>query len=282
MTSYSEFNNAHESKIQLAEDTIENDKALYSTMQNDNTNYTSELDSIKHHTPFWLENPNVILHSFDFFPSADMSYTEKLNAISRMVIVLTCILYYITKEFRIIIIGLMTIATIYLVYSYYYSKEVAGNKKITIYGEDRELEGFNTPAVDSLGKQNIQIPKDVFSSPNSSNPFSNVLVSDYEYNPSKKPAPPSYNETVNDSILEQAKKVVRELNPDNPDITDKLFTSLGEQYIFEQSLRPFYTTASSTIPNDQEAFAEFCYGGMISCKEGNQFACARNLARYQT
>ena len=284
MTPYSELNDTRNNKIQLAEDTVEEEivQPLPSVIQNKDVAYEIDLENIKRPIPFWLENPNIILHSFDFFPSSEMTYTEKLNAISRMVIVLTFITYYITKEFRIIIIGLMTIATIYLVYSYYHSKEVSTNKKIIIDGEYKELEGFKNPAIDSLGKQNIQIPRDVFTTPTSSNPFSNVLISDYEYNPGKKPAPPSYNETVNDTILEQAKKVVRELNPDNPDITDKLFRSLGEQYIFEQSLRPFYTTASSTIPNDQEAFAEFCYGGMISCKEGNQFACARNLARYQT
>ena len=80
--------------------------------------------------------------------------------------------------------------------------------------------------------------------------------------------------------LEQAKQLVREANPDQPDITDKLFKSLGDQFEFEQSLRPFYSNPSTTIPNDQQSFAEFCYGSMISCKEGNNFACARNTSHY--
>ena len=49
---------------------------------------------------------------------------------------------------------------------------------------------------------------------------------------------------------------------------------------FEQSLRQFTSNPGSTIPNDQGAFADFCYGSMVSCKEGNQFACARNLSRH--
>jgi hypothetical protein len=85
---------------------------------------------------------------------------------------------------------------------------------------------------------------------------------------------------VNNDILKQAKLMVVESNPEQPDIADKLFRDLGEQLVFEQSLRPFYSTASTTIPNDQSSFAEFCYGSMISCKEGNSFACARNLSRY--
>ena len=37
---------------------------------------------------------------------------------------------------------------------------------------------------------------DVFDEPTSSNPFSNVLVSDYELNPEKKTAPPINHEDV--------------------------------------------------------------------------------------
>ena len=114
----------------------------------------------------------------------------------------------------------------------------------------------------------------------SSNPFSNVLMTDYDYNPDKKPAPPSFNQNVNEEILTSAKKMVQEINHDQPNIQDKLFRSLGEEMVFEQSLRPFHSTSSTTIPNDQQAFAEFCYGSMISCKEGNQFDCARNLSRH--
>ena len=80
--------------------------------------------------------------------------------------------------------------------------------------------------------------------------------------------------------LENAKKLVVEANPDQPDIADKLFKDLGEQYTFEQSLRPFHSNPSTTVPNDQKAFSEFCYGSMVSCKEGNPFACSRNMPRY--
>ena len=74
--------------------------------------------------------------------------------------------------------------------------------------------------------------------------------------------------------------MVIEQNPGQPDIADKLFTDLGEQFVFEQSLQPFYSNSATTIPNDQAGFADFCYGSMVSCKEGNLFACARNLDRH--
>ena len=101
-----------------------------------------------------------------------------------------------------------------------------------------------------------------------------------DYNPNKKPAPPAFNKNINDNILSEAKKLVSEANPDQPDIANKLFNDIGSELMFEQSLRPFTSNPSTTIPNDQAGFAEFCYGSMVSCKEGNQFACARNLVRH--
>jgi hypothetical protein len=126
----------------------------------------------------------------------------------------------------------------------------------------------------------MPIRNDIFQEPDSGNPFSNVLMTDYDYNPNKKPAPPAFNENVNNKILKEAKQLVVDANPDQPDIADKLFKDLGEQLVFEQSLRQFNSNPNTTIPNDQGAFAEFCYGSMISCKEGNNFACARNLSHY--
>ena len=141
-------------------------------------------------------------------------------------------------------------------------------------------EGFTNPADTILQEFNYIKNPDVFDKSTPDNPFSNVLIPDYEYNTDKKPAPPAFNSTVNNTILEQAKQLVSELNPGQPDISDKLFKDLGEQYVFEQSLRQFNSNPSTTIPNDQQGFAEFCYGSMVSSHDGNPFALARNLPRH--
>jgi hypothetical protein len=165
--------------------------------------------------------------------------------------------------------------TLYAIYFYF-----ASHRNETKKNE----EGFDSPGLEVINTpeytKNRKLEPEVFDSVKSSNPFSNVLLPDYEYNINKKPAPPSYAANINQDILTQAKQTVKELNPDQPDIADKLFKDLGEQLEFEQSMRNFYSTPNTTIPNDQAAFAEFCYGSMISCKEGNLFACARNLDRY--
>ena len=38
---------------------------------------------------------------------------------------------------------------------------------------------------------------------------------------------------------------------DQPDIESKLFKDLGDNFDFEQSMRPFYATANTKVPNDQ-------------------------------
>ena len=229
--------------------------------------------------PFWFDNPNVIFDSKyigEFFPVDSMTYNQKLNAVSRTVIILTILSFLYTTRVRVIIVGIVSLAAIFVMY-YYHTKEnskvLAVKKSIT--------EGFSedSPALEVLKGYSID-PVKTFDSPSSSNPFSNVLMPDYDYNPNKKPAPPSFNENVSQSILDQAKQLVVEQNPGQPDIANKLFKDLGEQFEFEQSLQPFYSNAATTIPNDQAGFADFCYGSMVSCKEGNLFACARNLNRH--
>jgi len=217
-------------------------------------------------TPFWGDDPNVIFQTIDFFPVEGMTHIQKLNAISRGVIILCIIGFILTQSVRVLFVSGLTLVSIYLYHL---------NKK-----RENQNETFENPADQVLKDASILRDVNVFDTPDSSNPFGNVLVTDYKYNPNKKPAPPAFNAKVNEKILDKAMKLVKELNPDQPDISDKLFKDLGEQYVFEQSLRQFTSNPSTTIVNDQTGFADFCYGSMTSCKEGNLFSCARNLPRY--
>jgi hypothetical protein len=233
--------------------------------------------------PFWTESPGILIDNaylMEFFPTEQMTYYQKLNAISRAIIVLMIITLIITRTMRPVIVSAITLFAIYILYYYHSKDEKEKDRKKRASLEAIENFEVSKPVEDYFKHNNVTIPDDLFDKPTSTNPYSNVLNSDIQYNPNKKPAPPAFNYDVNNQILKQAKQLVVEANPDQPDIADKLFKDLGDQYVFEQSLRPFNTAASSTIPNDQAAFAEFCYGSMISCKEGNQFACARNLSRH--
>jgi hypothetical protein len=228
--------------------------------------------------PFWTEDPNILFqkdHILDFYPSENMSYTQKLNTITRTVLVISVLLFLFTRNWWVLIVASMTIGAVFLLY-----KSGKNNKD----GKKKSLveEGYENPAQVYL-KENGMVPPPtdkMFQKPDSKNPFSNILIPDYEYNPTKKPAPPSSNEIISNDIVQKAKTLVQEQNPDQPDITTKLFTDLNEELNFEQSLRPFFSTSNTTIPNDQAGFVDFCYGNSISCKEGNIFACARNNSHY--
>lgn len=218
-------------------------------------------------TPFWAENPNILLsqsHVFELFPIEKMSLNQKLNAITRLILLLTIVGFAYSKSFRLLIISAIMIFCIYLLHLY-------ENRKII-----EEKEGYRNPAKDVL----MGGASAAFDRPTANNPFGNVLMTDYEDDPHKKPAPPLDSEAVVADILEKTKEMVMKTNSGQPDIAEKLFSDLGDNFNFEQSMRPFYSNAATEIPNDQNAFAEFCYGSMISCKEGNNFACARNLQRH--
>ena len=226
--------------------------------------------------PFWSENPNILLtpqYIYELYPTADMSYAQKLNAVSRLVFFVSLAGFLLSGgNIRILFVAGVTLLAIYLLHFYYV---MTTNKHTSKFRENMENADVVKKNLESLRSQT-----NLFDPPTSTNPLSNVLISDYLANPQKKPAAPADNENVNVDILSQAKETVKRLNPTNPEIADKLFGDLAQDYEFERSMQRFYSMPSTTIPNDQGAFAEFCYGSMVSCKEGNQFACARNLPNY--
>lgn len=252
---------------------------LTKTKDNDNN---KKSDTIK----FWSDDPNILFQKdqiFEFYPVNTMTYSQKLNAISRTIILITTITFILTQSLRILVIAAITLGSIFLLYYYQGKNNKRQDNTKPIEKSDSTIntkEGFDDAGIAYLKQNSIPLPEQAFSKPTVNNPFSNVLLPDYDYNPNKKPAPPAYSTDVNNDILSNAKKLVIDSNPDQPDIADKLFKDLGDNFNFEQSLRPFNSNPSTTIPNDQAAFADFCYGSMVSCKEGNLFACARNLSRH--
>ena len=243
--------------------------------------------------PFWSEDPNILVkpvYMTEFFPTDEMSFHQKLNAITRTVIVLALVSYLFTRNSRIISIAAMTTLAIFLLY-YVRSKET----KDRCNRKTRKTEGFSNDAhteLDEIARRsrlyNYQGPivdvkgnfDETFDIPKPDNPLSNVLLTDYDYNPKKKPAPPAFTLSGGADITENTKKMVQDLNSTQPDIAKKLYNDINSNLELEQSLRQFYSTSNTTIPNNQSGFAEFCYGNMISAKDGDAFAASRNNPRY--
>ena len=229
--------------------------------------------------PFFGDDPNVLLMHLEFFPTEAMTYAQKLNAIARSVLVLTLVICIWTGQWaRTALVTTLTISAIYVMYMHR-----SGRTKDPAEGFATPTSGPVVDAMIAYGTKGHDLPpttETIFQEPSSTNPFSNVMVPDYELNPHKLPAPPVDRPEVSNQILQQAVNLVQEANPSQPGITDKLFRDVNDQLNFEQSMRPFMSNPATTIPNDQGAFAQFCYGSMVSCKEGNLFACARNTSHY--
>ena len=222
--------------------------------------------------PFWFENPNVLFQPnfiLEFFPTETMSFNQKLNSLTRLVIIMTLIAYIFTGKQRVLVVSGISLLCIFLLH--YSTKKEGFNEGNRRYIKPYDRHG---PLID------IDESRNQYHESTPSNPLSNVLINDYDYNPQKKPAPPSFTKNENETILEETKKQIQILNHDQPDINKKLFQSTTDNLELEQSMRQFYSTANTTIPNDQGGFAEFCYVDMISAKEGNMFASVRNNPRY--
>ena len=235
---------------------------------------------------FWTENPNILFYPdqmYELFPVANMNYNQKLNSITRLVILLTIVGFLFVRNMRIIWIGAVCLLAIFLLQYTQNKTRFRGE----LEGFDGVLEdlGVDAPAQAVINAFATDDPSKIgkrvfFDTPKANNPYNNVLITDIVDNPNKLPALPAYYPETEKEILDKTKEAIQKMNPTFPNMTEKLFASLDDHFEFEQSARQFYSNPSTTIPNDQGAFAEFCYGEMISCKEGNMFACARDAPRH--
>ena len=237
---------------------------------------------VSSHT-FWSDNPNVLLNSLEFYPLDTMTFAQKLNAITRSLLVLTLIALFFTQHpVRLLFISLMSMVGIWAMYEYYHGRSTMDQEGMAGFDGSNGSNGSNgyLDVSSPPGHDRASASVPTYQQPTPENPFGNVLVTDYEDNPHKLSAPPASHAVVQNLIQQNAMQMVQEVNPGQPNIGDKLFRDINEQLNFEQSMRPFHSNPATTIPNDQGAFAQFCYGDMISCKEGNLVACSRNTGHY--
>jgi len=271
---------------------------------------------------FWLNDPSVLLKKdkmFDFLPKNSMSFSEKLNAISRTIIILTTLGYLFTKSFNILVSGIVTLIVIVILFKSKNNKLLLGK------------EGY-----DNIQAKNFAKLAKTLTSPTDKNPYMNFMLTDYKDKPEKKSALPLFNPKVSikskmktmenlgkkfpgpkgdtQSDLQKTalqfkyrmksnkekesdfnkKKNIYEFEKSKSNMDDKmrqkLFKNLGDSMDYDNFSRNFYTMPNTTNPNDQKAFAKFCYGDMKSCKEDacegfmksckeNNFLCMGKLAQ---
>jgi hypothetical protein len=170
-----------------------------------------------------------------------MSIEEQLNATTRFVILVSLLGFMLLNNYLIILLGIILVLLIAVLYKY--------NVK----------EGFEP--LDNHEKAYASVKESI----SSNNPLNNVLMTDYVDNVNKKEVEAKYDETDEEAINNRVKSFVIENNHDNSDAY-KLFDSLGNNMDFESSMRQFHINPSTTIPNNQKSFLDFCYSNLYSEK----------------
>ena len=184
---------------------------------------------------FWLNDPAHLFTKDNwtyFVPTDAMTVPEALNAVTRFSIYFSFMLSFVTSNTNyLLFIPVVMLMTIFLARLY---------PRTQVMKETFALKGK-------------------YASPQSNNPFMNVLFTDYVDDPTRSPAPPDItNEGVKESIDEAFAE------------THDLFMDTTDKYALSQSARTFVTQAATTIPNDLEGFQKFLNTDNVSRKEHSE------------
>ena len=218
-------------------------------------------------TQFWSNEPTVLFNKnyiFELWPTTNMCYAQKMNAITRLIIIITILGYILTMSKRILFVGILTIAVIFVLFKIRKPKLTRDmlNEGFSVQGN--EVTGlFNKSSNSIVNPVTLDtILKTDFKEGNKKNPFSNVLLTQINDDPNRKSAPPSFNVDVDEDITKNVKRAVQMMNPGIKNTNKQLYGDLWEQFELDNSNRVFYSTPNTRVENDQSAFAQFLYNDL--------------------
>jgi hypothetical protein len=193
-------------------------------------------------TKIWFKDPLNFM-SFgkilEFIPLNGMSFEEKLNSVVRFMTYFACVFYIIKPDIRIFSLIFVTLLGTAIYYNTVYEN----------YSQYDELRYKHSKPVDRKKGLKCTYPED-------DNPFMNVLMNEYVENPERDEACDVEDENVKKAM---GSKYYKDIYRDIDDVFDK-----------KSSFRSFYTMPNTSIPNNQEDYAQWLYGipGKTH-KEGN-------------
>ena len=208
------------------------------------------------------EDINIFLQSYYVACSKHTCVTNIVNHVLFALIILTILgfVFSYASNTSVPLIICLFFATVHAIYWYFaYNREKSQIITVKEKFQNSELPNFpsipNSP--DGIVEETIG---STATYPTAKNPFMNVLVDEIKYNPTRAPAAtitePSVNMSLDDFFHTQFVN----------DPTDVFGRS--------QSQRQFYTTPSTTVPNDQTSYQNWLYKiPGKTCKEGGREAC---------
>lgn len=206
----------------------------------------------------WLQNPTALLSSFTI-TTLDICESNNINAFTRGTLLFVLIGLVLGLAVGPVSLVFSLLAVLILYRKWLWAK-VYPEQKVSI------REPFASKPVEAVIEP-VEEPEfvtrpgvAVSTKPTAENPFMNVLLDEISYNPTRPPAQDS-TDPRNQVVLEDYFRVQWFNDP-----TDVFGKSQGQ--------RQFYTTPSTSIPNDQGSYANWLY--LIpgkTCKEGGSDAC---------
>jgi len=220
---------------------VVNDNKVSNVVNNNKVSNVVNDDKLigKKREDFWFNDISVffdINNLLKFFPKSNMNLAEKLNAICRLSLYIGISLFLLTE--KIIYILLIVLVFIATYFIYFNRKDIV--EKLT--------------------------NEDIFRKPTKNNPMMNYNI--ITCKDKDKKAMPIINKEVSEEVKDNLRK--------NDLIDDKLYKSTHDLFDKNNSQRQFYTMPSTSMPNDQNAFAKWCYSTGPTCKERNLY-CAPNF-----
>lgn len=212
---------------------------------------------------FWIDNPNILLTEFLLFPSKTLSLEGQLNAISRSIVILGFVGFYFSRKTSILFVTFTLLFSIYVFYNFKQKQQI-----------DSDFEPFISPIEEICPHSSTKVR---FQFPSALNPLGNTMALDIENSPIIEKLPAVIASTYENMVVinEATKQSIENMNPNHVGISSKLHSNLGDEFMFEKSMRNFYSMPSTTVPNDAQAFADFCYGQAAS---GRKVADSNNMS----
>lgn len=199
-------------------------------------------------TDFWTHDPGVLLtRPLELWPTPSMSWTQKLNAMSRLVLLLTLLGVAVVgrgSALGIAVVGGITLLVVVFLYEFQYNRPL--------------LEGL------TLNEDTLKpMLANQFYASSPSNPLGNVLLNEINADPDRLAAPPSFDMGVAEDITANIKQAVQNMNPSFKDTTSALYGSMWDEFELDQSNRSFFSNACTRVqPGNQSALGQWLYGDL--------------------
>lgn len=195
---------------------------------------------------FWFYQPNVLFQSEYFrkiFPEETDSLSGKLNALTRLIVLISCInmILFPYKRLKILVTCIIVLGGVIL------------------FERNLVKEGFsNLKKQKCSSNENIDDTKILpikTTKPTKHNPFMNILPNEIKDNPNRFIA--DTNAYTNNSIKHS---IQSSLNPN-------LFKSLNDEIDYENFEKRFNVMPVTSIPNAQDNFINYCYNNTAYDKD---------------